>query len=347
MEIANQPAVHALVRPAQHTDAKVIQRLLTHEFYTHTHVDWYNPLDWLGTPSFMVYEADGEVTACLAITADPAPAAWVRLATLTYSAHPLARLESLLYGAIPHLQAQGVNQILWMSNKRWPDRWLPSLGFERINWLEAYTKEGLAIPPHTPAEVQIRPVLPEDFTVLAQLEARTFEALWRHSARSLHRGWHKALSFDVAWQHGRVVGFQHSVAGPENGAHLARITIDPAVRLFPGKTVAEDVEPEYITLSSDDSTAWVTLQEANAVAVLDTQAMTITAVLPLGTIDHSQPGSGLDASDRDNDTVNIANWPVHGMFMPDAIASYEMNGTTYLVTANEGDDRGEDERIKD
>ena len=230
MEIANQPAVHALVRPAQHTDAKVIQRLLTHEFYTHTHVDWYNPLDWLGTPSFMVYEADGEVTACLAITADPAPAAWVRLAALTYSAHPLARLESLLYGAIPHLQAQGVNQVLWMSNKRWPDRWLPSLGFERINWLEAYTKEGLAIPPHTPAEVQIRPVLPEDFTVLAQLEARTLEALWRHSARSLHRGWHKALSFDVAWQHGRVVGFQHSVAGPENGAHLARITIDPAVQ---------------------------------------------------------------------------------------------------------------------
>lgn len=127
--------------------------------------------------------------------------------------------------------------------------------------------------------------------------------------------------------------------------HFTTATIDPAVRLFPGKTVAEDLEPEYITLSSDDSTAWITLQEANAVAVFDTQAMTITAVLPLGTIDHSQPGFGLDASDRDN-SINIANWPVYGMFMPDAIASYEMNGTTYLVTANEGDDRGEDERIK-
>jgi 2',3'-cyclic-nucleotide 2'-phosphodiesterase/3'-nucleotidase/5'-nucleotidase len=128
--------------------------------------------------------------------------------------------------------------------------------------------------------------------------------------------------------------------------HFTTATIDPAVRIFPGKTVAEDVEPEYITLSADDSTAWITLQEANAVAVLDTQAMTITAILPLGTIDHSVSGSGLDASDRDSG-VNIANWPVSGLFMPDAIASYDMDGTTYLVTANEGDDRGEDERIKD
>ncbi|WP_338152825.1 choice-of-anchor I domain-containing protein [Cyanobacterium aponinum] len=48
--------------------------------------------------------------------------------------------------------------------------------------------------------------------------------------------------------------------------------------------------------------------------------------------------NALDASNRD-DSINIRNWPVFGMYQPDAIASYEVDGQTYLVTANEGDAR--------
>lgn len=234
MEIANQPLVHPLVREARPADARVIRRLLTHEFYTHRHVDWYNSLDWLGSPGFVVYEeADTAVSACLAITADPAPAAWVRLLALTYNAQPLPRIKAMLNQIIPALQAEGVTQIFWMSTKRWADRWLPQLGFEQTNWLEAYIKEGLALPPQPNgrgSEVQIRPVLPEDFGLLAALEERVYAPEWRHSARGLHRAWHKGFSFDVARLHGRVVGFQHSMLGPDNGAHLARITIDTAVQ---------------------------------------------------------------------------------------------------------------------
>lgn len=65
----------------------------------------------------------------------------------------------------------------------------------------------------------------------------------------------------------------------------------------------------------------------------------------LGLIDFSG-SNGLDASDRD-DGINIQNWPVFGLFMPDSIASFEANGETFYVIANEGDDRGEDERVKD
>ena len=232
MEIANQPPAHALVREAYAADTRAIKRLLTHEFYTHRHVDWYNSLDWLGSPGFVVYEEDTAVTACLAITADPAPAAWVRLLALTYNAQPLPRLQAMLNQAILALQAEGVEHIFWMSTKRWADRWLTELGFEQVNWLEAYIKEGLEIPvSHKQnGEVQIRPVLPEDFGLLAALEGRVYAPEWRHSARGLHRAWHKAFSFDVACLHGRVVGFQHSMLGPDKGAHLARITIDTAVQ---------------------------------------------------------------------------------------------------------------------
>lgn len=50
--------------------------------------------------------------------------------------------------------------------------------------------------------------------------------------------------------------------------------------------------------------------------------------------------------------IEVDNHPVYGMYQPDAIAVYEQDGKTYLVTANEGDARdydgfSEEERIDD
>lgn len=120
------------------------------------------------------------------------------------------------------------------------------------------------------------------------------------------------------------------------------------VRLFgPGASVAQDLEPEYIAVSADSKTAWVTLQENNAVAVVDIAARRVSAIRPLGFKDHSRSGMGMDVSDEDgvmnsNDgkpVIKIAPVPVKGLYMPDAIASYTVGGQTYLVTANEGDAR--------
>lgn len=112
-----------------------------------------------------------------------------------------------------------------------------------------------------------------------------------------------------------------------------------------------DLEPEYITISPDGTTAYVSLQEANAIGVLDIASGRFTDVLPLGLKDFSLPGNGIDASDRDGG-VNIENYPIYGMYMPDGIATFEANGKTYLVTANEGDAREwgnftEEKRLKD
>ncbi len=111
------------------------------------------------------------------------------------------------------------------------------------------------------------------------------------------------------------------------------------VRLYgPNASVAQDLEPEYVTVSEDETTAYVTLQENNALAIIDLATASVRRIAPLGFKDHSLPGNGLDASDRDN-AINIRNWPVFGMYQPDGIASYTVGGQTYLVTANEGDAR--------
>ena len=101
-------------------------------------------------------------------------------------------------------------------------------------------------------------------------------------------------------------------------------------------TLAQDLEPEYITVNGDK--AYVACQENNALAIIDITTAKVLNLLPLGTKDHSLPGNGLDASNKD-DGIYISQWPIKGMYMPDAIASFESDGKTYLVTANEGDAR--------
>ncbi|MFN9893771.1 MAG: choice-of-anchor I family protein [Acidobacteriota bacterium] len=119
-----------------------------------------------------------------------------------------------------------------------------------------------------------------------------------------------------------------------NGAKL-----DPSVRIYgPRATVAQDLEPEYIAVAPDSKTAWVTLQENNALGVIDIEQSRITGIVGLGFKDHSLPGNALDASDRDN-RINIANWPVFGMYQPDGLAAFQAKGKTWLITANEGDAR--------
>lgn len=119
-----------------------------------------------------------------------------------------------------------------------------------------------------------------------------------------------------------------------------------SIRIFgPNATLAKDLEPEYITVSKDSRMAWVTLQENNAIAILDIRSATFTKIVGLGFKDHLQAINKLDASDRDepgssnNAVINIRNWPVLGMYQPDSIAAYRVKGKTYVVTANEGDAR--------
>lgn len=114
------------------------------------------------------------------------------------------------------------------------------------------------------------------------------------------------------------------------------------VRIFENGIPSLDFEPEYVAVSPDGTKAMVTLQEANAVAILDIASATFTSVVPLGEKDFSNLLA--DFSDRDGpgDTTAIKltkGNPVFGLYMPDAIASYSVGGKTYYVIANEGDDR--------
>lgn len=137
---------------------------------------------------------------------------------------------------------------------------------------------------------------------------------------------------DVATMTATTVGFD---AFDADAASLQ----EDGVRLFPGKLPSTDFEPEYIA-EAQDGQLYVTLQEANSVAVFDMSTMSFSNILPLGTSDHSKKGFGIDPNDEDG-AIDIHRVPVEGLRMPDALAATEIKGKTYFLTANEGDDRGD------
>ena len=109
-------------------------------------------------------------------------------------------------------------------------------------------------------------------------------------------------------------------------------------KLKASSTLSQDFEPEYISIAPDGQTAWVTLQENNAIGVIDLSGDSLVSVLALGTKNIGAVGNGFDASDNSG-TVHLSNWPVKAFYIPDAVANFQVDGETYLITANEGDEK--------
>ena len=100
------------------------------------------------------------------------------------------------------------------------------------------------------------------------------------------------------------------------------------------KSFVQSLEPEYITVAPDSKTAWISLQENNALVKFDVEAKKVLDVFPLGFVDHSVPGSGLDI--KKDKKIEIKNYPLRGLRQPDGITAFAVNGKTFVLTANEG-----------
>jgi hypothetical protein len=113
------------------------------------------------------------------------------------------------------------------------------------------------------------------------------------------------------------------------------------IRLFStSATVAQDLEPEYIAVSDDNTKAYVSIQEANALLTID---LTTNSILSLSALGYSPyntgSGNALDASDQSGAVLITGDLPIKGAYMPDAISYATIGGQGYIFTANEGDSR--------
>jgi DNA-binding beta-propeller fold protein YncE len=100
---------------------------------------------------------------------------------------------------------------------------------------------------------------------------------------------------EITRKGGKNKGFAATVRTADFKA-FNNATLDPSIRIFgpdkskpPGAiaSVAQDLEPEFVTISSDSKTAGVTCQENNALATVDIRSATVTKLTGLGFKDHN------------------------------------------------------------
>lgn len=118
--------------------------------------------------------------------------------------------------------------------------------------------------------------------------------------------------------------------------------VEQGIILAKGAMPSVDFEPEYI--ACDNNTAYVSMQEANAIAVLDLTEGVFTGVYSMGYKDLSAEENAIDLVE--DGAYAPKTYPdAVGAYMPDALALYTVGEETYLFTANEGDARewGKDE----
>ena len=128
----------------------------------------------------------------------------------------------------------------------------------------------------------------------------------------------------------------HRNIGFESFDEKREALVENGVMLTKGNSPSVDLEPEYIACTNE--TAYITIQEANAVAVLDLVSGTYCGVYSLGYRDLGREENALELVEDGAYAANTYPGAV-AAYMPDGISMYESNGKTYLVTANEGDAR--------
>ena len=122
--------------------------------------------------------------------------------------------------------------------------------------------------------------------------------------------------------------------------------VDKGIVLKTNTKPSVDLEPEYIACTDD--TAYISCQEANAIAVLSLDNAQFTGIYSVGFEDYSEVAIDIDKKDEEYAPKTYES--LRGIRMPDGISLYEADGETYLLTANEGDSRewgkylNEDER---
>ncbi len=241
------PPQHSL-RRAERKDRPLLARFLNSPAYSHRHLDWREPLDWLGSNPFWILERNFEVEAVLACPPDPPDVAWVRLFAVAPHTSP-----SWTWGVLHERAVKELSEInpqatlVSLGLQDWFSDLLSLNHFEHHQDIIVLAFEG-AVPAQPPASpgAYLRLMRPSDLETVTQVDNLAFEPIWRLSADDLRRAYDRSTYKTVVELDGEVIGYQMSALNGFN-AHLARLAVHPqAQRRRIGYWLVQNVIQHFI-----------------------------------------------------------------------------------------------------
>jgi len=215
------------MRSAVQTDRRLLANLMQLGPYSHRHLDWRYPLDWIGSPPFLVLEWQDQIISVLACPPDPPLVAWIRLFVASGKISLDDSWQKLWNAARLYLVGKGHFMAAAIVLQEWYHSLLLASGFScRQSIVILEREERLPVQVTLPAGFLIRPMLQHDLPAVAELDAAAFDLLWQNSLPALELAYPQAVLATVAEADGQVLGYQLSTRNPV-GAHLARLAVRP------------------------------------------------------------------------------------------------------------------------
>lgn len=254
------------IRPASLNDREGLVSLIHDGHALHRHLDWMQPLEWLGSEPFWLMENTQRIQAALAMPTDPPGAAWIRLFACLHASRVQDAWDSLLEKCLAYFSLQPAS-VVAIGLSAWFTQLLSYSGFkvyQEIVVLQADLSKAFAVSRMAP-EVVIRPIQSADMEQVLSVDQSAFECIWQVSAAGLEHACEAAAYTSVAVVEGRVVGYQLSTSSPFS-AHIARLAVLPEFQSCGiGSGLVHDLRDTF--LRSDITELTVNTQGSNSASL--------------------------------------------------------------------------------
>lgn len=235
-------AIGLQVRPATFGDRQRISNLIFFESHVHRHLEWHEPLEWLGSPNFWALEENGYLLAALACPLASHGAGWVRFFAHSSQIEMKEAWSALWRTAQDAIIQQGGATVAAIARQTWINELLTSNGFHHrqdlvmLEWRPRFLLSNLL-----QSHADIRPMKTGDLPQVAALDEAAFPPLWRNSPAALSKALTQAQFATVIEDAHGLAAYQISTASPF-GAHLARLAVRPdAQKQGLGTALVQDV----------------------------------------------------------------------------------------------------------
>jgi ribosomal protein S18 acetylase RimI-like enzyme len=218
------------IRNAQSTDRSRLANLIHFGSYTHQHLDWKSPLEWIGSEPYLLVEKNGDLFAALACPPDLPKITWIRLFVVN-SLINFNQAWKFLWGpAKEKLSRIGNNQVAAISLQSWFNELLERSGFEHKDNVVVLIWER-STPLQDPAltNIQIRMMMHEDLNTIEKIDHESFGSMWKNSLESLELAFQQSSIASVAQLEEEIVGYQFSTTS-SMGGHLARLAVKTSMQ---------------------------------------------------------------------------------------------------------------------
>jgi ribosomal protein S18 acetylase RimI-like enzyme len=202
--------------------------LLFHSYQLHTHLDWYEAIDWLQrfrVPARLAWQGD-RLAGVMAVSQPLNGALWLRVVALHDQAPAHAVMAALWQDLLPEIQQLPASTISVLIPRNWIKNFLRELDFGFVEDVVTMERSGTMLPQLRPDSITVRAIQPGDLQVLTALDQAAFDPPWQMTFDEIRAAQRMAAQATAAELDGQLVGYQVSTVY-EDGAHLARLAVDP------------------------------------------------------------------------------------------------------------------------